>query len=161
MEENLDELVKQLKSENKEVKKIQKENNPDINDSNINEYVIEKASKLVEGGVGTVEALKEAILTGCDAREIESFSELFKAVTGAVDTLNKINIQNKKSKTAKELKEIDNTQKQLEEPKSNNTNILIATREEIIRGFFDKNEKVINASVEEEHNENEEKEKNE
>ena len=146
-DDNLDELVKQLKGDTKELKKEQKKPTLVLNDENVNDYIMNRAGTLIEGGVNTIEALKESILTSCEAREIESFAELFKAVTSAVDVLNKINIQNKKTKTAKEIKEMDNNQRQLEGPKQ--TNVLVATREEIIKGFLNKNEKIIEANYDE------------
>jgi hypothetical protein len=148
-DDDLDELVKQLKKDSIEIKKIQKKPHIDINDDNINDYIMKKVGSLVENGVDTIDVLKESVLAGGDSKDIESFSELYKAVTGALDVLNKINIQNKKSKITKEIKQMDIEQRQLEGPKSNNTNILVATREEIIKGFLCSNKKIIEAQYDE------------
>jgi hypothetical protein len=148
-DDDLDELVKQLKKDSIEIKKIQKKPLVDINDDNINDYIMKKVGSLVENGVDTIDVLKESVLAGGDSKDIESFSELYKAVTGALDVLNKINIQNKKSKITKEIKQMDIEQRQLEGPKSNNTNILVATREEIIKGFLCDNKKIFEAQYDE------------
>ena len=141
-EDEIEELIKQLKSGNKEIKE-QIKKMPEVNDENMNEYICQKMTHLVENGIDTVDAIKGTLLaTAFDAKEMESFSALFKSVIDAVDVLNKINLQNKKAKTQKEIKEMDITQRQLEGPKTNNTNILIATREEIIKNFLEDTKKV-------------------
>ena len=59
-------------------------------------------------------------------------------------------IQNKKAASSKEIKELDiEAKKQLGSGsnKTGNTNILIATREEVIERFLDKNKKYIEAGI--------------
>jgi len=156
--DNLDELLDQLKNDttlNQTVTSVKAE--LDLNDENVNEYILKKVGKLIEGGVDTIEALRESVLASCEPSELEAYSELFRAVTGAADVLNKINVQNKKNKSAKELKKMD-IQARAELPASRtggDTNILIAPREEIIKKFLEDNKKVINAEFEEENNDEE------
>ena len=69
---------------------------------------------------------------------VESFASLIRSVNDSLNTINKINIQNKKAKVSKELKEMD-LQKQL--PPIHQTNVLIATRDEIIRAMLNKSTK--------------------
>jgi hypothetical protein len=141
--DEIEELIKQLKEGNKEVKE-QIKKMPDVTDENMNEYICQKITHLVENGVDTVDAIKGSLLASAlDSKEIESFSILFKSVIDAVDVLNKINLQNKKAKTQKEIKEMEVTQRQIEGPKTNQTNILIATREEIIKNFLEEAKKPI------------------
>jgi ABC-type histidine transport system ATPase subunit len=113
----------------------------DINDDNVNDYVMQKVGKLVESGIETVEALQQTIASGFEADELNAFSTLLASVTHAADTLNKINLQNKKEKAARELKMLDVEAKKELGPgqgPNGNTNILIATREEVIERFLDK-----------------------
>lgn len=127
----------------------------DINDENVNDYVMQKVGRLVESGIETVEAIQQTIASGFSADELSAFSGLLTSITHAADTLNKINLQNKKAAASKEIKEMDiKAKKELPAAGGNgkvgDTNILIATREEIIEQFLDKNQKVIEADVEEE-----------
>jgi len=136
MADEIDELVRQLhetKSETDE--EVKDKPKSDITEENMNQYILDKVGHLISSGCCTIDALKENILTGMDAREIEAFAELYKAVTGAVDVINKLNLQNKKHESAKELKQITQ-QHQIENPTQNNTNVLIATREEIMQKFI-------------------------
>jgi len=150
---DLDELLDQLKNDTTlnqtaTSKKIEL----DLNDENVNDYILQKAGKLVEGGVDTVEALRESVLASCEPSDLEAYSELFRAVTGAIDTINRINVQNKRDKTAKEIKQMDiEGRKQL--PSGGNggdTNILIAPREEIIKKFLEENKEAITVDFAEE-----------
>jgi len=160
--DNIDELLEQLKNDTSlthSASTTAVKNNISITDDNINEYILNKASRLVEGGVDTIDVLRETVLAAStEPHEIEAYSELFKAVTGAIDVLNKVNIQNKKTKASKEIKEMEITaRKELPENKGN-TNILIATREEIIKGFLkDNKENLIDADFKESDEEEDEK----
>jgi len=118
-----------------------------ITDDNMNQYIIDKMKKLIDGGLYTVESLKEMILASGEARNIESYAELYKGVVGAVDTLTKINLQNKKERAAKEMKQMEIKAK-LENPDVKNTNILVATREDIFNKFIEKNKKTIDIEPE-------------
>ena len=150
--DNLDELLDQLKNDttlNHTITSNKIELN--LNDENINDYVLQKAGKLVENGVDTVDALRESVLAGCEPDQIGAYSELFRAVTGALDSLNRINIQNKKDKTAKEIKVMDvDARNQLPSGHTGgDTNILIAPREEIIKKFLEQHKEAINVDFEE------------
>ena len=103
--------------------------------------------KLVEEGIETIEAIQQTVITGFEPDELQAYSGLLMSVVKAADTLNKINLQNKKDKTSKELKQMDIDKKQLSPAKGGNTNILVATREEIIERFLDNNKKAIEADV--------------
>jgi hypothetical protein len=81
-------------------------------------------------------------LTGSDPKEIAALSQLINSATKALDQLNKINLQNKQSKNNVEIKklEISANNKNLKQlPQT--TNVLIATRDEIMSQLFDKSKK--------------------
>ena len=121
-----------------------------ITDDNVNDYVMQKVGRLIESGIETVEAIQQTIASGFEAEELQAFSGLLGAVTSAAETLNKINIQNKKAEAAKEIKEMDiEGKKQLGVGRRSggNTNVLIATREEVIERFLNNNKKLIEAEI--------------
>jgi hypothetical protein len=94
-----------------------------------------------------VQSLKDNVLTGSDPKEIAALSQLINSATKALDQLNKINLQNKQSKTNVEIKKMEITANS-KNPKQlpQTTNVLIATRDEIMSQLFDKSKK---ANVEE------------
>lgn len=111
-----------------------------VTDDNVGDYVYKKSSELVESTLGAVQSLKDNVLTGSDPKEIAALSQLINAATKALDQLNKINLQNKQAKSDVEIKkmELESNSKAL---KSTQTNVLIATRDEIMSQLFDKTTK--------------------
>lgn len=110
-----------------------------ITEDNINDYILQKTGNLVDAGLGAVQDLKDFVVQGQNPDEIAALSELISSTTKAIEALNKINLQNKKAKTDKELKAID-----IEGRKAvagmlpgnnvtNNTVNLVASREEIFK----------------------------
>lgn len=112
-----------------------------LTDDNVNDYVYKKSSELVESTLGAVQSLKDNVLTGSDPREIAALSQLINSATKALEQLNKINLQNKQSKSNVEIKkmELEVNSKNLKNPQT--TNVLIATRDEIMSQLFDKTKK--------------------
>jgi hypothetical protein len=112
-----------------------------INDENVGDYVYKKSAELVESTLGAVQNLKDSVLTGSDPREIAALSQLINSATKALDQLNKINLQNKQSKNNIEVKKME-IAAHLDRPAlPNTTNVLIATRDEIMTQIF--NPKVV------------------
>lgn len=113
---------------------------PDVNEENVNDFIMKVSSKLIQQGVDTIEVVKTESLSTANAEEVEAYAKLIAAVASAIDTLNKVNIQNKKSKSAKELKqmEIDNSKNLLDKYNgpTTQTNILIATREDVMKSMI-------------------------
>ena len=109
-----------------------------ITEDNINEYILQKTSSLIEAGLGAVSDLKDFIVQGQNPDEIAALSELISSTTKSIEALNRINLQNKKAKTDKELKTMDIEGKKaiagsLPGNVTNNTVNLVASREEIFK----------------------------
>ena len=128
---------------------------PIVSEDNLNEFIMNKASMVIQQGCDALEDLKSAVASGGEAEEVDAYSRLITAVSSSIDTLNKINLQNKKSITAKEIKKMDvEMRKGLIDAKVNNVtnNIILASREEIMKKLFneaDDMSKVINVSSDE------------
>jgi UDP-N-acetylmuramoylalanine-D-glutamate ligase len=109
-----------------------------ITEDNINDYILQKTGTLIDAGLGAVSDLKDFVVQGQNPDEIAALSELISSTTKAIEALNKINLQNKKAKTDKELKAIDIEGKKaiagsLPGNITNNTLNLVASREEIFK----------------------------
>ena len=139
MEEgNLDELLRELKAT--EPTQLPKRKEPvHINEESVNQYILDNAARLIETGLDSVEAMRDVISQSYEAKDIEAYALLIKAVTDSMDTANKINLTNKKIRSAKELKTMDIEARRQLGPNqiTNNTNVLVATRNEIIKGLMD------------------------
>ena len=118
------------------------DDNKNLTDENVNDYVYKKSSELVESTLGAIQSFRDNILAGSDPKEISALSQLINSASKALDQLNKINLQNKQSKNNVEIKklEISANNKNLKQlPQT--TNVLIATRDEIMSQLFDKSKK--------------------
>ena len=136
-DQELDDIINGLKTD-QSMSTLAETPSSNGNDDNINQFIIDKMTRLVENGMDTIESLQQTVVTGFEPEELSAFSSLIQSVIKAADTLNKINISNKKAKTDKELKILDvETKKHLSMAKGGNTtNVLVATREEIIQKFL-------------------------
>lgn len=164
MTEELDVLLDQLKKDDSLSSMVaqQSAKKVDVNDENINDFIMQKAGKLIEDGVDAVDALKQTILSSFEPTELSAYSDLIKSVVKAIDTMNKINLQNKKDKSQKELKEMDLTARKELPDATTNTNILIATREDIMKNFLKEvDKKSIDITFEEEQEQEQEEEEQE
>ena len=109
---------------------------PEVNDDNMNEYVIKKATENIEASLDAVNSLKDIVITGQNPQEIVALASLINATTKALDSLNKINMQNKQIKNNIEIKQMEvSAAKNIKPP---TTNVLIATRDEIMSKFQQK-----------------------
>jgi hypothetical protein len=110
-----------------------------ITEDNINDYILQKTGNLIDAGLGAVSDLKDFVVQGQNPDEIAALSELISSTTKAIEALNRINLQNKKAKTDKELKSMDIEGKKAIAGSlpgnniTNNTVNLVASREEIFK----------------------------
>lgn len=148
MNDNIDDLIKELKKDSKPPIGIPvPDNTPTVpeqlTDENMEEFILRKSSMLIQQGIDTIEKVKPNVVDGADPETVEAYSKLVAAVTTSMEVLNKIHLQNKKAKAQREIKEMEiNTSKQLLDKYDKNstkiqnqTNILVASREEIMKAL--------------------------
>jgi len=138
---DIDDIIDALKEKNSEIKKeVRKSANKD----NLEEYVIESASTVINEGLDLIKNLGVFLNAAPDAKDLSAYSELLQATSTAIESLNKIIIQNKKGETLKELKKMDYEQRRdlLGDAKE----ALISTREEIFKKMI-KNVEIIDISA--------------
>ena len=110
-----------------------------VTEDNINDYILQKTGNLIDAGLGAVSDLKDFVVQGQNPDEIAALSELISSTTKAIEALNRINLQNKKAKTDRELKTMDIEGKKAIASSlpgnniTNNTVNLVASREEIFK----------------------------
>ena len=138
----IDSIIQELKAE--ECTPITKSitvSNEIVNDENVGDYVYKKSAELVESTLGAVQSLKDNVLTGSDPKEIAALSQLINSATKALDQLNKINLQHKQTKANVEIKKMEIDANANRPMLPNTTNVLIATRDEVMAQLFDKPKK--------------------
>jgi len=121
-------------------------------------FVLKHSAELVENSVKSIMELQKLTVATGDPEMMAGLASLIAASTGAIETVNKMNLQHKKSEANKELKKLEiEGKKEIQRLKNDgylnlpqgNTNILVATREEIIAQLTGKaKEKAANNVVE-------------
>lgn len=132
--ENIDDIVSKIKGDEQY---IVPQPVPQINDESVNDYVYQKSTELVESSLATINALQQTVMQGAVPEEINALTSLITATTKALDTLNKINLQNKqiKASTANKKLELEARKDIASKRLPPTTNVLIATREEVMKSL--------------------------
>jgi hypothetical protein len=141
MSDEIDSIIQELKGDEIAPTFLTRKKEPEserLTDDNVGEYVYKKSSELVDSTLSAVQSLKDTVLTGSDPKEIAALSTLINAATKALDQLNKINLQNKQTKSNEEMKKLEIAANSKKPVLPNTTNVLIATRDEILNQLFDK-----------------------
>jgi hypothetical protein len=129
MPDEIDDLIKELQNDQVGQPKTAKPSPFELTPETIEKFVLEKANRIVTSGLNSIEEIEDALKQGINPEEILAYSDLLKSTTGALETLNKIYLQNKKIEATREFKTMD-AQKKLP---GNTTNVLITTREDVMK----------------------------
>ena len=114
----------------------------EVTEDNVADFVIKSSETLINAGLDSVADLREYIVQGQNPDEIEALAGLISSTTNAIEALNKMVLLKKKNEATKELKIME-----LENRKEvaallpgtntvNNTNVVIASREEIFKALI-------------------------
>lgn len=148
MEENINDIVNslvgQLQDTTHQIEQTQTVRDP-IKKEQLEEFIIQKGSELVQDAIETVQTIRRDILAAPDDRNIESFAGLITATSNAIDTLNKVMLSDKKNTTLVKLKEMDIESKKELQQIEGQTKIAL-TREEVFKALIN-NAKPIEAEI--------------
>ena len=140
-------LISQLKTLPKDNKKILQvtENSTELSKEDVEQFIIQKSSKLIQDSLELIDNMKEVVHHMPEAENVSSLAELIKASTGAIETLNKLVVQDKKSNTTIKAKQLDiDSKKELQSADQHHT--LMLSREEVLDRLL-KDSKVINVDT--------------
>ena len=111
-------------------------------DTELQDFVLKNSARLAELSIKSVEELQKVTVATGDPEQMASLASLIAAGAGAIETINKIHLQNKKAEAAKDVKKLEIEGKKeiqklkndgyLNLPQGGTTNVLVATREEIM-----------------------------
>ena len=141
LDPNLNSLIEQLNDATTVNKKVAQTSDELCEDQNLTPedleaFVIKNSSNLVGKSLNAIDEIKDVITASGDPDSISALSDLIKASNSALDSLNKIVIQNKRSKTTLTAKTMDVQAKYAIEEKKNE-NALIASRDEMFKMIKD------------------------
>ena len=132
IDNELDSLVNQLKQSNKETKEvIEQPETVNMTPEEIEQFVVQNSGKLITQSIGIIDDVKDYMVAAGDPDSLSSLSELIRASSTALETMNKIAIQDKRTKTTLAAKQMDIQAKSIDvKPESDK---LIGTREEMFK----------------------------
>ena len=121
-----------------------------LNSEDVGQYFLNKTKAVIEASVGAVQDLTQSTVHGGgDSRDVAALSKLIASTAQMLDTLNKTNLIDKKAdrdeqleririEGRKEVAQLNQGPKQL-----TNNNILIASREEIMKKLLSGDEEIL------------------
>ena len=149
LDQDINSLVNQLKQTTKVNKEVTKKADEEgVDPEDVERFVVRNSERLVNQSLDVLDNVKDYIMASGDPDSISSLSELIRASSSALDSLNKIVVQNKRSTTTIVAKQMDiNSKKNIEDSKQPE-GAYITTREEMFKKILDE-AKVITVSDEE------------
>ena len=131
LENEIGDLIDQLKTSNKEIKKVQKQQEFTLEKEELEQFLINKAGKLINDSMEMVDSVKQYVAAAPNSEEVESLASLLKATTSSIDSLSRIFVQNKRSETTLATKKLDIESKR-ELLETDHQNKLELSREEVL-----------------------------
>lgn len=149
MDEDVDivvnDLLSQLKGANVAQKEMQK-NEFNLDKEELEKFLLNYSGKLIKGTVDYVEEVKQFITSAPDSKDVDALSKLVGASASAIESLNKILLQDKANEAKIQVKQMDiESKKALAEENDKRIGLTI-NREELLKQLID-DAKVIDADV--------------
>lgn len=132
-EPEIDSIIDQLKNTQSFINNVKKEAPKfNLDKEDLEQFILNSSGKLISDSLTVIDDMRDFVEAAPDADTISSLAELMKASTTAIDTLNKLLIQDKKSATQKDVKQMDiDAKKDLADTSAQRVNML--TREEVFK----------------------------
>ena len=138
-DDTINSLIDQLKDTSSMVKQVNdSEDEFTLNKEDLEDFVINNAGKIINESLSTIEHYKEYVTAAPNAEDISAYADLIRATSTAVESLNKIIVQDKRSATSEKVKMIDmEGKKQLQDSEEANY-LLRGTRTEMLEELMKK-----------------------
>ena len=106
-----------------------------LNKEDLEQFLLNKSGKLIKNSLDYIQEIGNYITSAPDSKDIEALAKLIGTSASAVESLNKIHINDEKNKTAKNIKEMDiESKKQLQQ---SDHAVLLLNREELLNKLLD------------------------
>lgn len=126
-----------------------KGNDEELKDEDVQKYVLKQSKALIDLGVGMTHDLASTATSSANPDDVAALAEIMSATSKLIENLNKTSLMDKKAATTEKLKLIDIAAKkeiaqlQADSQKPTNMNVLVASREDIMKKLFPKDSEVI------------------
>jgi hypothetical protein len=127
----------------------EKATEPELTEEDLKKYILKQSKALIDTGVMTAQDYASFALQNQNPDDVAALAEVMSATSKLIDTLNKSTLLDKKAEKDKELKVMElEAKKEIAQLKSknyttNNLNVLVASREEIMKKLFEGDKNII------------------
>ena len=132
----VDDLISQLKG-TAAVSKELKKDEFNLDKEELESFLLNYSGKLIKGTVDYVEEVKQFITSAPDSRDVDALSKLVGASASAIESLNKILLQDKANEAKIQVKQMDIESKKELQDKNNERLGLTINREELLNQLLD------------------------
>ena len=108
-----------------------------LDKADLEQFILNNTGKLIKDSMDTIDDIKQYIISAPEPDDVHSLAELYKASTSAIESLNKILIQQQKSATQITVKKMDIDSKQALLQNKRDDNSVTFTRDEIFKKLVD------------------------
>jgi hypothetical protein len=144
-DDSVDDLISQLQGNLQVARDMETKEDFKLDKEGLEDFLLQNSGKLIKGSVDYVEEVKQFITSAPDAKDVEALSKLVGASAAAIESLNKILMNNKKIEATEKLKIMDiESKKALQN--ADNENKLLLNREDLMKKLID-NADIIDAEV--------------
>jgi hypothetical protein len=118
---------------NKKVKE-----NSENHDEDLEAFILRSSKELVECGIDAINEIKQTVMMNPQSDEVGALAEIFKGVSSAMNILKDIQIAKIKTKSSRDIKEMEiESKKELENDSDHSPKGLRMTRDEIFKMLKD------------------------
>ena len=140
LDEAVNDIISQLKQNNKTAKTPVEENV--LKREDIEDFIIQNSSRLIKKSLSIVDNVNDYISSAPENRDVAAMAELIKASSGAIEALNKLHTAKERNDTQVEVKQMDIDSKEKLNLADNQTKLLLS-REDIMHALIDREDDVI------------------
>lgn len=131
--DNLDDLLSQLKNNDKQSKQyIRAVDPPPSGKEEIEKFIVKNSTILITQSVSTLQDLRDQVSAAPDPDNIAAYSELVRASSTAIENLNKIVLMDKRNETTLSAKKMDINARSQSDDKKIAAGLIAASRDEIL-----------------------------
>lgn len=137
IDKNVDSIINQLKNQSRSLKQTQKNPPPQLKKEDMEQYIIDKASEIVNGCVEVIGVIQDEIKCAPDPKLIESGATFINAFTSALDALGRLEISQQRIKAQKDIAQFNAAAKLMNKDDEESKKGVYISREELIKGLLD------------------------
>ena len=132
----VDDLISQLKGASV-VRKELENDEFNLDKEELEKFLLNYSGKLIKGTVDYVEEVKQFITSAPDSKDVDALSKLVGASASAIESLNKILLQDKANEAKIQVKQMDIESKKELQDKNNDRLGLTINRETLLKQLID------------------------